>query len=473
MPYTPAYNLLGLAAHASAAISTENSENRANTNKLLSAGKGRGISGEWPTGAPPSSGLLSPAALARRPRAYSVVGVKRVLFPADLARWRTPLLQVASSYEEQRLGTLPPGLQLNAATLGSLGNLTLGPRAEPGVNPAFSKDEEYDAMDAFFKQVEEARALIRGVKEHVKEMRRLHSQVLSSPRPDQNTKEELERRAADVKTAVKKVTHILRGLERGLEADGAVSSAGQRIRRTQHATCLHLLVEALTEFNAEQEDYKNKCEERIKRVICIAKVEVSDEKLENLMETGNFGSIFNGDIITETLEARQALEDVTARHQEIIKLERSIRDLKDMFVEMSLLVERQGDMINNIERQVQQTRDHVETANIVAKKAVKYQSKFRNKRIILYVVLAALLVILVVIIILQFVPTTGSNNNNNNNNNNQEVTHAASTTVVTTTNAAAVAPTNVPAPNNQVDTGLSEAGDPNTNIMSESYQSRR
>lgn len=83
-------------------------------------------------------------------------------------------------------------------------------------------------------------------------------------------------------------------------------------------------------------------------------------------------------IITETLEARQALEDVTARHQEIIKLERSIRDLRDMFVEMSLLVERQGEMINNIERQVQQTREHVEEAKTIAKKAIKYQSKFRN-----------------------------------------------------------------------------------------------
>ncbi len=30
-----------------------------------------------------------------------------------------------------------------------------------------------------------------------------------------------------------------------------------------------------------------------------AKVEVSDEKLEDLMETGNFGSIFNGDVSTE------------------------------------------------------------------------------------------------------------------------------------------------------------------------------
>lgn len=97
------------------------------------------------------------------------------------------LFQVASSLEEQRLNSLPPGLQPNAVVaLGASMGGTLGPRLEPGVNPAFSVDEESDAMDAFFKQVEEARALTRGVKEHVKEMRRLHSQVLSSPRPDQS-----------------------------------------------------------------------------------------------------------------------------------------------------------------------------------------------------------------------------------------------------------------------------------------------
>lgn len=58
-------------------------------------------------------------------------------------------MQVAGSFEEQRLNSLPPGLSLNG---------TLGPRPEPGVgvNPAFSVDEECDAMEAFFKQVRAA-----------------------------------------------------------------------------------------------------------------------------------------------------------------------------------------------------------------------------------------------------------------------------------------------------------------------------
>jgi len=39
-------------------------------------------------------------------------------------------------------------------------------------------------------------------------------------------------------------------------------------------------------------------------------------------------------------------------------------------------------MIDNIERQVQQTKEHVEKAANVAKKAVKYQSKFRHVSIL-------------------------------------------------------------------------------------------
>lgn len=48
--------------------------------------------------------------------------------------------------------------------------------------------------------------------------------------------------------------------------------AGLRIRKTQHATTLRLLIDAVTEFNAEQVDYKEKCEDRIQRVVSIGKI---------------------------------------------------------------------------------------------------------------------------------------------------------------------------------------------------------
>jgi t-SNARE complex subunit (syntaxin) len=43
----------------------------------------------------------------------------------------------------------------------------------------------------------------------------------------------------------------------------------------------------------------------------------------------------------ETQQAKQTLADIEARHNDIIKLETSIRELHDMFMDMAMLVEQQ------------------------------------------------------------------------------------------------------------------------------------
>lgn len=48
----------------------------------------------------------------------------------------------------------------------------------------------------------------------------------------------------------------------------------------------------------------------------------------------------------ETQQARQTLADIEARHADIIKLENSIRELHDMFMDMAMLVENQVHILN-------------------------------------------------------------------------------------------------------------------------------
>ena len=43
----------------------------------------------------------------------------------------------------------------------------------------------------------------------------------------------------------------------------------------------------------------------------------------------------------ETQAAKKSLADIEARHEDIMKLENSIRELHDMFVDMAVLVESQ------------------------------------------------------------------------------------------------------------------------------------
>ena len=66
----------------------------------------------------------------------------------------------------------------------------------------------------------------------------------------------------------------------------------------------------------------------------------TNEQLEEMLESGN-SAVFTQGIMMDTAQAKQTLADIEARHNDIIKLETSIRELHDMFMDMAMLVESQ------------------------------------------------------------------------------------------------------------------------------------
>ena len=54
-------------------------------------------------------------------------------------------------------------------------------------------------------------------------------------------------------------------------------------------------------------------------------------------------------IIGDMQQAKQTLVDIEARHKNVLRLENNIKELHDMFVDMAMLMESQGTMIDNIE----------------------------------------------------------------------------------------------------------------------------
>lgn len=119
----------------------------------------------------------------------------------------------------------------------------------------------------------------------------------------------------------------------------------------------------------------------------------TNEELEDMLESGN-PAIFTQGIITDTQQAKQSLMDIEARHNDIMKLEQSIKELHDMFMDMAMLVESQGEMIDRIEHNVEKAVDYVETAAADTKKAMKYQSAARKKKIIILICVSVLILII-------------------------------------------------------------------------------
>uniref|UniRef100_A0AAG5D6I5 t-SNARE coiled-coil homology domain-containing protein n=1 Tax=Anopheles atroparvus TaxID=41427 RepID=A0AAG5D6I5_ANOAO len=256
-------------------------------------------------------------------------------------------------------------------------------------------------MEDFFKEVEEIRMMIDKIQANVEEVKKKHSAILSAPQSDEKTKQELEDLMADIKKTANRVRGKLKGIEQNIEQEEqqSKSNADLRIRKTQHSALSRKFVEVMTEYNRTQTDYRERCKGRIQRQLEITGRATTNEELEEMLEQGN-SAVFTQGIIMETQQAKQTLADIEARHADIIKLENSIRELHDMFMDMAMLVESQGEMVDRIEYHVESSRDYVTTGQQDLVQAVKYMAKARKKKVMIAVCLLVTLIIVIIIILL-------------------------------------------------------------------------
>ncbi|XP_053205819.1 syntaxin-1A-like isoform X1 [Panonychus citri] len=253
-----------------------------------------------------------------------------------------------------------------------------------------------DHMEQFFQEVEEIRENIDKMQSNVEEVKKIHSAILSAPQTDERAKQQLEDLMADIKKTANRVRGKLKSMEQCIEQleQSNIMSADFRIRKTQHSMLSQKFVAVMTDYNKTQTDYRERCKARIQRQLEITGKSTTNEELEEMLESGN-PAIFTQGIMTDTQQARQTLADIEARHADIIKLENSIRELHDMFMDMAMLVESQGEMIDRIEYHVEHAREYIETAKQDTKKAREYQSKARRKQIMILICLIILVIVLI------------------------------------------------------------------------------
>uniref|UniRef100_A0A4W5KV67 Syntaxin 2 n=1 Tax=Hucho hucho TaxID=62062 RepID=A0A4W5KV67_9TELE len=254
-------------------------------------------------------------------------------------------------------------------------------------------------MEGFFRRVEEVRGLIDKISSEVEEVRKNHSMILSAPNTDEKMKDELDRLTNEIKSNANSVRVKLKSMEQSLPKDDVSnrSSVDFRIQKTQHSVLSRKFVEVMSQYNKTQVSFRERSKGRIQRQLEITGRVTSNEELEDMLESGN-PSIFTSDIISDSQITRQALNEIVSRHQDIIRLESSIRELHAMFMDMAMLVENQGDMVNNIENNVSNAAEYIGRAKEETKKAVRYQKKSWRKLILLAFALLILLAVIALIV---------------------------------------------------------------------------
>ncbi|CAH8511996.1 unnamed protein product [Schistosoma turkestanicum] len=278
----------------------------------------------------------------------------------------------------------------------------------PNLPPAEEEAIKIDGdsqMDLFFNEVEWIRKEIEKIRIEISQVKTKHGEILSALQQNPKTKAQLEELNENIKCSTKKIQAKLQSLGQTIEKQEATNaaSADLRIRKTQFVTLSQTITTTMHQYGRIQIEYKERCKALLKRQLEVAQRSVTDDELENMLESGN-AQIFTQGIITDTQQARQNLADIEARHEDIMKLEKSIRELHDLFVDMAALIETQGELVDRIDINVKQTQDYVAEARQETKKAVIYKKKSRKKKFIIIGVCCAIVVIIIIIVIATVVP---------------------------------------------------------------------
>jgi len=251
---------------------------------------------------------------------------------------------------------------------------------------AINMEDNSRFMSDFFAHIDSLRTNIDKISELVDEVKRLHSTILAAPQPDDRTKEELEEKMADIKKLANDVRQKLKKMEQEQDQSQTSSNKTQAQLRTEKSQLFVLTQkfrDVMNDYNQVQLGYRQKCKERIQRQLEITGRSLTEGEVEEMLESGN-PAVFTQGIMVETAQAKQSLADIEARHGDIMKLEKSIRELHDMFIDMAALVQTQGEMIDRIEYNVVQSEDFVKAASTDTKKSCEIPECSSTKIIYYY-----------------------------------------------------------------------------------------
>nr|AAI52679.1 Zgc:56272 [Danio rerio] len=270
---------------------------------------------------------------------------------------------------------------------------------KPGSGTSANEDKE---NEAFFKKVQEIREGLETLKRKVSELENKQKTVLGVALPEDSMKKELQSLREDIKGMASQIQKKLKSLEpKKLEVEEKYIPVNVRMRRTQHGVLSREFLELMGRCNTIQAQYRDRNVERIKRQLKITGNSVSDDELETMLESGQT-NVFTQNILNDAKATRQALNEIESRHDEIIKLERSIKELHDMFQYLAMEVEAQGEMVDRIESNIKMSHDYVEKAVAETEAAVKTSKKVQKKKIYIAVCLAVLLLIIAICLAISF-----------------------------------------------------------------------
>ncbi|CDS12869.1 hypothetical protein LRAMOSA05053 [Lichtheimia ramosa] len=259
---------------------------------------------------------------------------------------------------------------------------------------------QLDTMDGFFSEVDDIKNEVGAVSDNVDRIERLHTSALMSFNEEQSRyisrdlaalKRETQKRNLDIKNRLKE-------LQMANARTGNASDA--QIRQSQTAALRKRFLETIQRYQDVERLYDQKYRQRVERQIRIVKPNATQEEVDRFIDSDDSPQVFAQSLMhaTRTNQARAVLSEVQTRHDDIKHIEKTILELHQLFSDMQMMVEQQGETLTNVEQHAENTVGDLKQGNTFLTKAIASARATRHKKwccLVLVIIICVVIAILV------------------------------------------------------------------------------
>ena len=209
----------------------------------------------------------------------------------------------------------------------------------------------------------------------------------------------------NVHDSKKKMDIIINKLKQEIENtdEKDVDLTEQRLKQNLFKSMIKKYTKTLQRFQDEENEIRKIKETKLIRGAEIALgQDLNEEQKEEVIENPGCVIQIYEDKFKQKAHVRlvNAVRDLEERHNDLKKLEKSILQLHELVEQFNLLVQYQGEMIDNIVENVQKSKEYINKGEVAIDKSKKNMKCTRKiKCIIVAVSVAVLLIILIPILV--------------------------------------------------------------------------
>jgi len=172
-----------------------------------------------------------------------------------------------------------------------------------------------------------------------------------------------------------------------------------RIKEITYKALKSKFAETLKETQKTQIDFKTAAKSKLSRHVKIVDPSLTAEQVEEVCNDpeGADKLLASKMLGRGHVKLQNAVADIKEKYKDIVKLERSIETIHQMFTDIQMLVQAQGEMLDNIELNVQEAENYVKKANKQLKAAKESHKRWKKWKCWCLLILMVIIAIAIVV----------------------------------------------------------------------------